>query len=182
MDKDTPGSSNSIIRRIVITGAECTGKSTLTQALSGYYGEPWSSEFVRHYVNRLNRALCLDDLESIARGQLAQEDAGIHNAKRFILHDTNLLSSIIYANYYFGTVIDWLNDTFLSRNYTLYLLCLPDFPWIPDEGQRDSPDAQRHLHRQFKASLVELQLPHIEIGGSESERFSKAIKAIDEVL
>ena len=35
------------MKRIVLIGAESTGKSTLAQELSGYYGEPWTGEFVR---------------------------------------------------------------------------------------------------------------------------------------
>ena len=103
------------MQRVVLTGAECTGKSTLTQALSGYYGEPWTAEFVRIYVDRIRRQLRPEDLEPIARGQLAAEDNSLSKAERFVLHDTNLLSSIIYANHYFGTTIDWVNEAFLSR-------------------------------------------------------------------
>ncbi len=64
------------MKRIVLTGAECTGKSTLAQALSGYYGEPWTAEFVRSYVDQLDRELIQTDLEEIFCGQIAAEDAG----------------------------------------------------------------------------------------------------------
>lgn len=171
------------MKRIVLTGAECTGKSTLAQALSGYYGEPWTTEFVREYVNPLDRELTREDLEPIAKGQIATEDANLSKAKRFVLHDTNLLSSIIYANHYFGEVIDWVNEAFLARDYTLYLLCTPHgIDWQDDPGQRDSPAARTELQAKFKESLDALQLPYVELSGDATERFGEAIQAIDAML
>jgi nicotinamide riboside kinase len=171
------------MKRIVVTGAECTGKSTLTRALSGYYGEPWTPEFVRQYVDEIKRELTPTDLEPIARGQITAEDACLDKATRFAIHDTNLLSSIIYANHYFGEVIDWVNEAFLARDYSLYLLCTPgNIAWQADPGQRDSPAARTKLQSTFKESLDRLQLPYIELCGNPTARFGQAIKEIDAVL
>jgi NadR type nicotinamide-nucleotide adenylyltransferase len=170
------------MKRIVITGAESTGKSTLAQELSGYYGEPWSGEFVRNYVDQLRGDLQLHDLEPIAEGQLAQEDAALNQAQRLVIHDTNILSSIIYAHVYFDTVLEWVNDAFLEREYSLYLLCMPDIPWVPDPGQRESPETREQLHTLFKDCLDILKIPYIEISGSEAERMIQAVHAIDAIL
>lgn len=170
------------MKRIVLTGAESSGKSTLAQALADHYREPWTAEFVRHYVDTLQAELQVHDLEPIATGQLAQEDAGSANAQCFVLHDTNILSSIIYAQYYFDTTIDWVNDAFLERDYSLYLLCMPDIPWTPDAGQRESPEARATLHDIFKDSLDILQIPYVEIHGNSESRFAQAVRAIDAVL
>lgn len=171
------------MKRIVLTGAECTGKTTLTKALSGYYGEPWTGEYVRDYVAQLGRPLEQSDLEPIARGQLAQEDSALNHARRLTLHDTNLFSSILYAKHYFDTEIDWVNDAFLERDYSLYLLCTPEgIPWEPDPGQRESPAAREALHATFTAGLEKLKLPFIRLTGSPEARFGEAILAIDAVL
>ncbi|MEM1223024.1 MAG: ATP-binding protein [Verrucomicrobiota bacterium] len=170
------------MKRIVITGAECTGKSTLAQALSGYYGEPWTAEFVRNYVDQTDHELKMEDLEPIARGQLALEDESLSKANRFVIHDTNLLSSIIYANHYFNTVIDWVNDEFVSREYNLYLFCQPDIPWKADSKQRESAESRAQLHNIFKASIERLKLPCVEIAGDKLKRFGLAVSAIDELL
>lgn len=171
------------MKRIVLTGAECTGKSTLAQALSGYYGEPWTAEFVRSYVEQLDRQLIQADLEEIFCGQIAAEDAGQARSKRFVIHDTNLLSSIIYANHYFKTTYDWANETLLERKYTLYLLCSPEgIEWEEDLGQRDGPSAREELHSTFKESLEKLKLPYVELNGDEGLRLRQAIKAIDGAL
>ncbi|KRP37760.1 MAG: hypothetical protein ABS34_01430 [Opitutaceae bacterium BACL24 MAG-120322-bin51] len=170
------------MKRIVITGAESTGKSTLAQELSDYYGEPCTGEFVRSYVDAHRRELNQSDLEPIAEGQLALEDAGLEQAQRLIFHDTNILSSIIYAQVYFDTAIEWLNDRFLERDYSLYLLCMPDIPWEADAGQRESPEARDELHQRFKHRLDILQLPYVEIHGSKQARMLQAVRAIDAIL
>ena len=169
--------------RIVITGAECTGKTTLTKALSGYYGEPWTVEFVREYAAQQDRELTQEDLDPIARGQLASEDHALDRAKRLILHDTNLLSSILYANHYYGAQLDWVNEAFLRRDYTLYLLCTPEgIDWQADPGQRESPAARDELHGKFLQSMQELNLPHVPLTGPPTARFGEAVQAIDGLL
>lgn len=171
------------MKRIVLTGAECTGKSTLAQALSGYYGEPWSPEYLRQYVDGIARKLTREDLRPIAQGQIALEEAALPQATRFVLHDTNLLSSILYANHYFGEVIPGVNDAFLARDYTLYLLNSPEgIEWQADPGQRDSPAARAELHGKFKESLIHLELPYVELTGDVTTRFGQAIQAVERVL
>ena len=137
---------------------------------------------MRSYVEQLGRDLQAHDLEPIAEGQLALEDAALATAQRLVIHDTNILSSIIYANYYFDVVLDWVNDRFLERDYSLYLLCLPDIPWVADEGQRESPEARDQLHALFKDSLDLLKIPYVEISGTSEERMMQAVHAIDAIL
>lgn len=171
-----------MIHRIVITGAESTGKTTLARALANHYTENWTREFVREYVNTLDRALQRDDLETIARGQYALEDEKLEQARRLIIHDTNVLSSIIYARHYFNTKLDWVSKRFKKRNYSLYLLCMPDIPWEADSGQRESPQTREQLQRIFKAQLDSLKLPYLEIHGTKEERLKQAVTAINKLL
>ena len=171
------------MKRIVLTGAECTGKSTLAHALSKHYGEPSTDEFVREYVDQLDRELKPEDLEPIFRGQLAIEEEGLQKADQLIFHDTNLLSSIIYAEHYFGASYEWVNETLLERDYTLYLLCTAQgIDWQEDLGQRDSPRARTELQTKFQERLLALKLPYVELSGGASDRLKQAIKLIDETL
>ncbi len=168
--------------RIVITGAESTGKTTLARALANYYKEPWTKEFVRDYVQQLDRELRPEDLEPIAHGQLAAEDDKLVQAQRLIIHDTNILSSIIYAKHYFQAKIDWIDKLFKERNYSLYLLSMPDIPWEADPGQRESPTVRNLLHQTFKAKLNSLRLPHIEVRGTKEKRLQQATEIINKIL
>jgi nicotinamide riboside kinase len=169
------------IQRVVLTGAECTGKSSLTRALAKRLGEPFSSEYVREHVESIDRPLEAIDLDPIARGQLRGEDIAHAQAERFVLHDTNLLSSILYADHYFGVTIPWVNEVFLRRSYDHYFLCLPDFPWEADPGQRVDPKERDNLHICFKDILQRYQIPYSELDGSLEARISKVCEALNQI-
>lgn len=164
---------------IVITGAESTGKSTLAAALALHFKAPYSKEFVRNFVDQSQRSPEPRDLETIVAGQIALEDASKSAASgKMVFHDTNLLSTIIYAKHYFSGKLDWLADQFYERHYDFYLLCMPDFPWIPDPGQRESPQARKDLHKKFLQHLESMHLPYACISGSQAVRLETAIRTI----
>ena len=168
------------VQRVVLIGAECTGKRTLARALADRLGEPWSGEYVRAHVESLDRPLDESDLEPIARGQLQREDAALEEASRFVFHDTNLLSSILYAEHYFGLRIDWVEEVFARRGYDRYFLCLPDIPWEADPGQRVSADERQQLHGHFEAVLKRHGIPYTEIGGDLERRVSTVLSTLSE--
>ena len=103
------------VRRIVFIGAECTGKSTIARAVAEHFGDPCSDEYVRQYVEQLDRSLDESDLEPIAQGQIRLEDDAYAKAARYVFHDTNLLSTILYAEHYFYTSIHWVDERFTSK-------------------------------------------------------------------
>jgi nicotinamide riboside kinase len=61
-------------RRICLTGAECTGKTTLASILGERYGGIVIPEFAREYAERVARELTYADVEPIARGQMELDD------------------------------------------------------------------------------------------------------------
>lgn len=167
------------MKRIVLTGAESTGKSTLAKAIAAHYDAPLSHEYVRHYVDKLDRELDLQDLLPIARGQIAAENDAVQQAERIAFHDTNILSSIIYAQHYFEQSIPEADQALKTGDYTLYLLCEADIPWVADAGQRESPQTREHLQQKFETELSLRKLPHLKISGSLEARLRQAINAID---
>ena len=165
--------------RVVFIGAESTGKSTLAHAVSQARGLPCTGEYVRAYVAGLDRPLSADDLDPIAHGQLAEEDR--HREAPVVLHDTNLLSTLVYARHYFGVTQAWLEDAFAQRQYAVYLFCQPDIPWEPDPGQRESPQERDTLHAVFEAELQRRGLPVVRVAGSPETRLKTALAALQDV-
>lgn len=174
-----PSHSNQMYR-IVLTGAESTGKSTLATALASHFKAPYSKEFVRNFVDQTRRPPDLRDLETIAAGQISLEDASLAKATgNLVFHDTNLLSTLIYAKHYMGGNLDWLAEQFTARSYDLYLLCMPDFPWMPDPGQRESDQTRQCLHKKFLQHLDSMRQPYVCIYGSHDERLEAAVSKIN---
>ncbi len=164
--------------RIVFTGAECTGKTTLIEEISQRIGEPYSAEYVREYVEQLDRELEARDLDPIARGQLKNEDEAARNAQRFVLHDTNLLSSILYAEHYFDVHIPWVDEVFLQRDYAHYFFCMPDIPWVDDPGQRVSADERDMLHGRFQAILAKYDIIPVILSGPLEQRIQTVMTVL----
>ena len=178
MEIDYSGTSS--MKRIVITGAESTGKTTLASSLAAHFKAPLSAEFIRSYVDEIKRPLEASDLELIAKGQVSFEDANFDPAQDgLVFHDTNLLSTLIYCEHYHGGSLDWLAGKFAERHYHYYLLCMPDIPWVPDPGQRESPAARDSLHSKFHARLVALNLPFSCIQGTKEERLQAAVSCLE---
>lgn len=166
--------------RVVITGSESTGKTTLAAELAEHYGTVWCPEFSRQYALCKNN-LDASDVEAIASGQIASEDAHASRGKRVIIQDTDLVSTVVYARHYYETCPRWIADASKTRRADLYLLMDIDVPWIPDPA-RDRGHMRKEMHLLFVTALVELRSPFVVISGNWEERRKRAVKAIDEAL
>lgn len=169
-------------RVVVITGAESTGKSTLAAALAKEFGATLSLEFARAYAERVQRALDASDVESIAQGQLANEDAAIARAAGgMAVLDTDLRSTLLYAQHYYGQrqVPAWLRAAVEARRVALYLLCDDDVPWRPDPV-RDSAEARSAMQRRIAASVRASEAPVVLVRGTPDERLKQSRAALAE--
>ncbi|OBQ55783.1 NadR-like protein [Halodesulfovibrio spirochaetisodalis] len=167
--------------RIVVTGSECTGKSTLAALLAEHYSVPYAQEFLREYFIANNGVLTLADAVPVAKGQLQAELDVEAQQPLFLLCDTNMLSSVVYNKYYYKENPEWIEAAFSERSYDLYLLCGIDVPWT-DDGQRDRPQEREYMQSLFRKELDDRCLPYIEVQGAQAVRLSKAVAAIDSLL
>jgi NadR type nicotinamide-nucleotide adenylyltransferase len=168
--------------RVALTGAECTGKTTLAGELAAHYGTLWVREYARDYVDQQRRALTSADVEPIARGQLAAEEALARAERRIVIQDTDLVSTLVYSRHYYGACPDWIADAARERLANLYLLLHPDVPWIADGLQRDRPETREEIHRLFEGTLRSLGARVVPVRGSWNERRAAAFRAVDELL
>ena len=160
--------------RIVVTGSESTGKSTLARELAEHFGCAACGEFVREYLDRRGGVLDAGDVEPIARGQMALEDA--HGTSR--IFDTDLISTVVYARHYYGHCPEWIVEAARARRAGLYLLLDIDVPWVAD-AQRDRPHLREEIHAVFVQTLEEFGAEYVTIRGTWEERRRRAIEAIE---
>lgn len=171
-------SSNRLkIRKIVLTGSESSGKSALAEELGARFDAPVSGEFVRRYA-AAHPALDFKDHGPIARGQMELEDQAIARARDLVILDTDLVSTVVYCEHYFGRCPPWIVQEAVARAGDLYLLLRPDIPWVPD-GVRDRGDRRDEMHALFRAKLSSLGLNFVEIGGDRDVRLAAAVQAIE---
>lgn len=172
--------------RIVLFGPESTGKSTLAERLAAHFGEPWAPEHVRGFWDAHEGRIEAGDLDAIARGQIAGEEAAAARARRVVFCDTELLTNVLWADLLFpGACPEWVRSAAgeRCRGYALYLLCDTDlaFEWDP---QRCFPDAAgRAMCRGlWRETLTARALPFAEIRGEWAQRERAAIEAVEAVL
>lgn len=173
-----------VTKRVVVTGSECTGKTTLAGDLARQFGTVWVAEYAREYLDRklATTGLPLDesDVEPIARGQITAEDRGAALTKGLLVLDTDLVSTAVYARHYYGVCPAWIEQAARDRRADLYLLCDIDVPWVADPA-RDRPHQREHMHALFIDALDALGAPYVSIRGSWPDRLARAIAVVSAV-
>lgn len=164
-------------RRVVVTGPESTGKTTLASALGAHFGAPWVPEGARRFVDTVNTPLSAATVEPIARLAMQLDDDANRDAPALLILDTDLVSTTVYARHYYGAVPAWIVAEARKRRGDLYLLCLPDLPWEPD-GVRDRPAARGALLGEFREALTAIGAHVVEISGTGTARTDAAVRAV----
>jgi NadR type nicotinamide-nucleotide adenylyltransferase len=171
-------------KKIVITGPESTGKSTLCEQLAMHYGTVWVPEYARAYLLQIKRPYNFDDLLVIAKGQLEMEDK-ISNSfsNKIVFIDTDMYVMKVWCEFVFGRCHSFILDQIVNRKYDGYLLCNTDLPWVADE-LREYPDlkSREQLYFMYKDLMINQSLPWTNITGSYDERFFKAISFVENHL
>jgi NadR type nicotinamide-nucleotide adenylyltransferase len=184
-----------MIKKIVILGPESTGKSTLCEQLAQHYETTWCPEFAREYLLVNGTNYDFEDLEIIAKGQLALEDeyttllenqseTMLENGEHLPLFiDTDMYVAKVWCEFVFEKCHRFILDEIIKRQYDLYLLCNIDLPWVKDE-LREYPDlaSRQKLYNIYEDIMINQSVPWIEISGSYEERLQKAIAAVDKLL
>ena len=166
------------MKKIVLTGPESSGKTTLAAQLAEAFGTVWVPEFARQYLDGLGRPYSAADLLEIARGQVALEDEMAAQANGLLFLDTSLEVLKIWSVIRFGQCADWTLEQLQLRLPDHYLLCLPDLPWVADP-QRENPDNRDELLGIYRRELTSLGVPFSEVSGNGELRFENAMNAVN---
>ena len=167
--------------RVSLTGPESTGKSTLAARLAAHYGTAFAPEYAREYLAASGPHYIPEDLEEIARGQLAAAAEAERRAHRVVFHDTDLLVIKIWCEHSFGFCPEWILNCIDQQQYDLVLLMGVDLPWEPDP-LREHPNLRQHFHQMYRRELQESISPFADISGTPAQRLEQACFLVDELL
>ncbi|MEW6209627.1 MAG: AAA family ATPase [Acidobacteriota bacterium] len=171
-------------KRVAIVGAESTGKTTLAGLLAEHFQTACVTEFARRYLDEkygeaaLER-ITLDDIEAIARGQLESEEAMARRCNRVLICDTELMTTALWSEHFFGGCPSWIKQAALDRTYDLYLLTDFDSPWVED-SQRVGDHLRKDFFDKLRGALAGRR--YEIISGSYRERLQRAIRAVDSLF
>ncbi|NND05411.1 MAG: ATP-binding protein [Saprospiraceae bacterium] len=165
------------MNKIVITGPECSGKTTIAHALSTRLGGVIVPEFARIYLSMLDRTYVYEDLKAIWEGQIELESAALAIERTPIISDTGALVMLIWSRVKFGRVDPTIMDAFAQNDCNLYLLCAPEPGWAQD-GLRENPFDRWALFYLYHKELLESGHPFGVLQGPHELRLGKALELI----
>jgi NadR type nicotinamide-nucleotide adenylyltransferase len=183
------------IQKIVVLGPESTGKSSLCAALAAHYQTIWTPEYARQFLAEHGTKYSYDDLLTIAKGQIKNEDISIEllgqknadnqdqaTTNKLIL-DTDMYVMKVWCEYVFNNCHHYILEQINQRSYDLYLLCDIDLPWAADE-MREYPEAgpRLELFTLYKDLLINQKTPWGIVSGTGNQRTKNAIQLIDQLL
>jgi NadR type nicotinamide-nucleotide adenylyltransferase len=178
------------VRRVVLIGAESTGKTTLAAALAERFGTRWVPEYGREYWEAKVSGLSMDgplpgwtsdEFLHIAREQQRREDEAARAANRVLVCDTNAFATGTWHERYLGHRDERVDAVGRRDRVDLYLLAEPDFPFVQD-GWRDGERIRDWMHDRFAGQLAALPVSVVHLAGPLERRIDEASAAIEHIL
>ncbi|NJC24941.1 AAA family ATPase [Neolewinella antarctica] len=130
--------------KILVTGPESSGKSTLARGLATFFSGAYVPEFARGYLEK-DPAYVAADLDVMLAGQLAGERAALDLGDvEIMICDTGPIVLYVWSSVKYGQVSKAIAKAIAEIDYDLILLCYPDLPWA-DDPLREHPDVRDRL-------------------------------------
>ena len=171
------------IYRIVLTGPESTGKTTLLTQIQAHYNCLAVAEEARRIIGELDRPYTQVDLLVIAQAQRALENkiltqAAYQTTAPFVICDTDLRTIRIWSNWKYGSCDEYITAEIAKATHTFYLLCSPDIPHQPDP-QRENPNDLIQLFNLYEQDLRRDEQRYYWVEGSAERRLDVALFIIE---
>lgn len=167
-----PAQNITHIKKILILGAECTGKSTLTKDLAMHFNTCHTPEYMRLYLEQKPKDyVCqYDDLLPIGMGQAQLENNCLIKSNNYLFCDTSLFEIMAYAFWYFNQCPDEIIQWVKNSHYDLVLLTDEiGITWQAD-GMRDLPHGRHKMREHFIKLLDEFGICFYPISGDRKSR------------
>jgi len=167
------------VPRLVLLGAESSGKTTLSQALAESLHTAWVPEYGRLLHEQKQGALAYEDLLYIGRRQLELEDAATAQARGWLVCDTNAATTALYSYYYFHRCDPALRALAAAcrLRYACTFVCQPTVPFEQD-GWRGPEALRQFQHGAILMQLDMLGIPFTLLDGSVAERVARVRAAL----
>lgn len=165
------------MKLVALLGAECTGKSTLAEALAEHFKAGLVSEYLREWSAARGRTPQSHEQAAIAAEQAARIEAAAREHE-LVICDTTPLITALCSEHYFNDPTLTAGALAFQRRCDLTLLCAPDLPWEADGIMRDGPGVRAAFDARLRDVLAAHGLDWVDIAGNDAARLAAALAAI----
>lgn len=186
-------------KKILITGTESTGKTTLVKMLAKTFHTSWAEEIGRTYVEQYvkdERYISDDDYMNIIRMQIEANDQALKTCNRICFFDTDIIVTYYYYCMYakingkqvpeqMKNLFDSEFNAYYLNMYDYYVFCKADgVNWV-DDGIRRHPNYREELEE----SLLKIyttdtydDLIFQYLSGNYNERWKYMYSFVNDIL
>ncbi len=157
------------MKKIIFTGPESSGKTSLLRKLARDHKLSWTPEYSRQYLYETAGKYGFKDLVQIAKGQYELEKMFAVSNPSILLCDTSLLVLKIWSIYKFGKVDEWIEQQLCNMKECTWILCAPDIPWEYDK-LRENEHSRDHLFNLYLEELNKKEFDFHIVEGSIEKR------------
>ncbi len=176
--------------RVVLVGAESTGKTTLAADLAAHFGTAWVPEYGREHWERKAAgwttadaapAWTADEFLHIAQEQQRREAVAARTAGPVLVCDTNAFATGTWHERYLGRRDARVDAVGRADRASLYLLAAADVPFVQD-GWRDGESIRAWMDGRFAGQLAGGPTPVVRLSGGWAARRAAAVAAVRRLI
>jgi HTH-type transcriptional repressor of NAD biosynthesis genes len=141
-------------KKVLITGTESCGKTTMVKYLAKIFYTSWSEEIGRDYSKKYlggnENVFTVEDFGRIAYMQYEADMDALQKANKIVFYDTDAVVTQYYSELYLRKKSDIVESFVDPRRYDAVLMFTPAVRWVADGLRWNSEDDVRYeLHEKL---------------------------------
>lgn len=165
--------------KIVITGVECSGKTTLCEGLANHFNTTYIKEYAREYITALRRPYTQNDLNTIVQEQQLLQNTFYTNHPITIC-DTDASVIVIWSQVKYGKCDEKIIQLLMQNLPDTYILPYYDIPFEADPlRETNSVDERKRLFNLYTQLLDKCGVKYSIVYGSQEERLKQTIEFLN---
>jgi nicotinamide riboside kinase len=178
----TSGVASILPPKLGLVGGECSGKTTLGQALAADLDGVHVPEALRDFVELHGRAPAQAEQAAVMSQQESAEllalQAAVRDGKGAVICDPAALMTAIYSVAYYDDYSLLPAGLAHAQSYDMLIWCDTAFPWQPDGAQRDGPEHRDRVDAIIGDVLASSELAVIRAAGLVPQRVATVLSAL----